>query len=227
MINSPYYGVMFTLVGYLLGMWLSKKFKNPILNPMLVGIITCIVLMKITGISYEEYKIGANYVTFFVAPATVSLIVPLYKNIETLKKNLIPVLVGIFAGAVTAIVSVILLANLFGISEQLKMSLVSQSITTAIAIPLTEQIGGLGAIVSISISFRGVLGAILGPSILNLFKIKNPVAKGVAIGTTSHASGTAKAIEMGEVEGALSGLSIAIAGIITAIVLPIIVGIMG
>lgn len=137
MINSPYYGVMFTLVGYLLGMWLSKKFKNPILNPMLVGIITCIVLMKITGISYEEYKIGANYVTFFVAPATVSLIVPLYKNIETLKKNLIPVLVGIFAGAVTAIVSVILLANLFGISEQLKMSLVSQSITTAIAIPLT------------------------------------------------------------------------------------------
>ena len=227
MINSPYYGVMFTLVGYLLGMWLSKKFKNPILNPMLVGIITCIVLMKITGISYEEYKIGANYVTFFVAPATVSLIIPLYKNIETLKKNLIPVLVGIFAGAITAIVSVILLANLFGISEQLKMSLVSQSITTAIAIPLTEQIGGLGAIVSISISFRGVLGAILGPSILNLFKIKNPVAKGVAMGTTSHASGTAKAIEMGEVEGALSGLSIAIAGIITAIVLPIIVGIMG
>lgn len=227
MINSPYYGVMFTLVGYLLGMWLSKKFKNPILNPMLVGIITCIVLMKITGISYEEYKIGANYVTFFVAPATVSLIVPLYKNIETLKKNLIPVLVGIFAGAITAIVSVILLANLFGISEQLKLSLVSQSITTAIAIPLTEQIGGLGAIVSISISFRGVLGAILGPSILNLFKIKNPVAKGVAMGTTSHASGTAKAIEMGEVEGALSGLSIAIAGIITAIVLPIIVGIMG
>ncbi|NLD18572.1 MAG: LrgB family protein [Tissierellia bacterium] len=227
MINSPYYGVMFTLVGYLLGMWLSKKFKNPILNPMLVGIITCIVLMKITGISYEEYKIGANYVTFFVAPATVSLIVPLYKNIETLKKNLIPVLVGIFAGAVTAIVSVILLANLFGISEQLKMSLVSQSITTAIAIPLTEQIGGLGAIVSISISFRGVLGAILGPSILNLFKIKNPVAKGVAMGTTSHASGTAKAIEMGEVEGALSGLSIAITGVITAIVLPIIVGIMG
>lgn len=227
MINSPYYGVMFTLVGYLLGMWLSKKFKNPILNPMLVGIITCIVLMKITGISYEEYKIGANYVTFFVAPATVSLIVPLYKNIETLKKNLIPVLVGIFAGAITAIVSVILLANLFGISEQLKLSLVSQSITTAIAIPLTEQIGGLGAIVSISISFRGILGAVFSPSILKFFRIENPVAKGVAIGTTSHASGTAKAIEMGEVEGALSGLSIAIAGIITAIVLPIIVGIMG
>ncbi|NLW42451.1 MAG: LrgB family protein [Tissierellia bacterium] len=227
MINSPYYGVMFTLVGYLLGMWLSKKFKNPILNPMLVGIITCIVLMKITGISYEEYKIGANYVTFFVAPATVSLIIPLYKNIETLKKNLIPVLVGIFAGAITAIVSVILLANLFGISEQLKLSLVSQSITTAIAIPLTEQIGGLGAIVSISISFRGILGAVFSPSILKFFRIENPVAKGVAIGTTSHASGTAKAIEMGEVEGALSGLSIAIAGIITAIVLPIIVGIMG
>ena len=227
MINSPYYGVMFTLVGYLLGMWLSKKFKNPILNPMLVGIITCIVLMKITGISYEEYKIGANYVTFFVAPATVSLIVPLYKNIETLKKNLIPVLVGIFAGAVTAIVSVILLANLFGISEQLKLSLVSQSITTAIAIPLTEQIGGLGAIVSISISFRGILGAVFSPSILKFFRIENPVAKGVAIGTTSHASGTAKAIEMGEVEGALSGLSIAITGVITAIVLPIIVGIMG
>ncbi|NLD16488.1 MAG: LrgB family protein [Tissierellia bacterium] len=225
--SSPYYGVMFTLIGYLLGMWLSKKYNQPLLNPIFVGIITCVVLMKVTGISYDEYKVGANYVTFFVAPATVSLIVPLYKNLETLKKNLIPVLVGVLAGAVTAIVSVILLANLFGVSEQLKLSLVSQSITTAIAIPLTEQIGGLGAIVSISIALRGISGAILAPTIFKIFNVKDPVAKGVAIGTTSHASGTAKAIEMGEIEGALSGLSIAIAGIITAIVLPIVMNIMG
>lgn len=221
--NSPYFGVIFTIIGYLLGLWLFRRFRLPILNPMFVGIITCIILMKITGISYEEYKIGANYVTFFIAPATVSLMVPLYKNIEILKKNLIPIIVGIFVGSMTAIISVILLANFFQIGDELKISLSAQSITTAIALPLTELMGGIGAITSIAISSRGILGAVLGPVILNVFKIKDPVAKGVAMGTTSHATGTAKAIEMGEIEGAISGLSIAIAGIITAIILPIII----
>lgn len=221
--NSPYFGVIFTIIGYLLGLWLFRRFRLPILNPMFVGIITCIILMKITGISYEEYKIGANYVTFFIAPATVSLMVPLYRNIEILKKNLIPIIVGIFVGSMTAIISVILLANFFQIGDELKISLSAQSITTAIALPLTELMGGIGAITSIAISSRGILGAVLGPVILNVFKIKDPVAKGVAMGTTSHATGTAKAIEMGEIEGAISGLSIAIAGIITAIILPIII----
>lgn len=221
--NSPYFGVIFTIIGYLLGLWLFRRFRLPILNPMFVGIITCIILMKITGISYEEYKIGANYVTFFIAPATVSLMVPLYRNLEILKKNLIPIIIGIFVGSMTAIISVILLANFFQIGDELKISLSAQSITTAIALPLTELMGGIGAITSIAISSRGILGAVLGPVILDLFKIKNPVAKGVAMGTTSHATGTAKAIEMGEVEGAISGLSIAIAGIITAIILPIII----
>ncbi len=225
MINSPYYGVMFTIMGYLLGMWLFKRFRLPILNPIFVGIITCVLLMKITGISYEEYTLGGSYITFFIAPATVSLIVPLYRNIETLKRNLVPILVGIFVGSVTAIISVIFLSNLFGISEQLKMSLVAQSITTAIALPLTEIIGGIGAITSITISTRGITGAIFAPIIFKVFRIKDPVAKGVALGTTSHATGTAKAIEMGEIEGSISGLSIAIAGVITALVLPIILNI--
>lgn len=223
--NSPYFGVIFTILGYLLGLWLFKRFSLPILNPMFVGIITCIVLMRITGISYEEYRVGANYITFFIAPATVSLMVPLYRNIEILKKNLIPIFVGIFVGSITAILSVIVLAHFFQIGNELKISLSAQSITTAIALPLNELMGGIGAITSISISTRGILGAVLGPVILNIFKIKDPVAKGVAMGTTSHATGTAKAIEMGEVEGAISGLSIAIAGIITAIILPIIINI--
>ncbi|NLD18047.1 MAG: LrgB family protein [Tissierellia bacterium] len=220
---SPYLGIIFTIIGYLLGLWLFKRFRLPILNPMFVGIITCIILMKITGITYEEYRTGASYITFFIAPATVSLMVPLYRNLDILKRNFIPILTGILVGSITAIVSVIVLSNLFQIGNELKISLSAQSITTAIALPLTELMGGVGAITSIAISTRGILGAVLGPVILDLFKIKNPVAKGVAMGTTSHATGTAKAIEMGEVEGAISGLSIAIAGIITAIILPIII----
>lgn len=220
--NSPYFGIIFTIVGYLLGMYLYNRFKFPLFNPIFIGIIVILSLMKITGMTYEEYMVGADYITFFIAPATVSLIVPLYRNVETLKKNLIPILIGVFVGSVTAITSVILLAKIFGLNQEIKMSLVAQSITTAIALPITEMVGGFGAITAFAIAFRGIGGAILAPTILKIFRVKDPVAKGVAIGTTSHASGTTKAIEMGEIEGSISGLSIAIAGVITAIVLPII-----
>lgn len=221
--NNPYLGILITLVSYLIGKLMSKKFKLPIFNPLLIGIILCILFMSLFNISYDEYRVGGDFVYFLIGPATVVLVVPLYKNINILMKNLIPVLVGIFIGSITAIVSVLILANLFNLDQQLKITLLPQSITTAIALPMAEMLGGIGAITAVAVSGRGVLGVVIAPTIFRIFNIKDPVAKGVAIGTTSHAAGTSKAIELGEVEGSISGLSIAIAGVITAIIIPLII----
>lgn len=221
--NNPYLGILITLVSYLIGKLMSKKFKLPIFNPLLIGIILCILFMRLFNISYDEYRVGGDFVYFLIGPATVVLVVPLYKNINILMKNLIPVLVGIFIGSITAIVSVLILANLFNLDQQLKITLLPQSITTAIALPMAEMLGGIGAITAVAVSGRGVLGVVIAPTIFRIFNIKDPVAKGVAIGTTSHAAGTSKAIELGEVEGSISGLSIAIAGVITAIIIPLII----
>lgn len=221
--NNPYLGILITLVSYLIGKLMAKKFKLPIFNPLLIGIILCILFMRLFNISYDEYRVGGDFVYFLIGPATVVLVVPLYKNINILMKNLIPVLVGIFIGSITAIVSVLILANLFNLDQQLKIILLPQSITTAIALPMAEMLGGIGAITAVAVSGRGVLGVVIAPTIFRIFNIKDPVAKGVAIGTTSHAAGTSKAIELGEVEGSISGLSIAIAGVITAIIIPLII----
>ena len=223
---SSYLGILITIFSYLVGKYLSKKFKNPIFNPLLVGIVLSILIMVIFDINYDEYKVGGDYISFFIAPATVALVVPLYKNISILRRNLIPIVIGIFVGSLTAVISVIVLADLLNLDYNMKITLMTQSITTAIALPMSEILGGIGAITAIAVSSRGVFGAVIAPSLFKLLKIEDPVAKGVSIGTASHASGTSKAIEMGEVEGSISGLSIAIAGVFTAIIIPIFISIM-
>ena len=223
MLDNPFFGIGLTFLAYYIGIKVREKISHTLANPLLIALVLISVFLLVTGISYDTYMAGADYILIFMGPATVSLVVPLYKNIETLKSNLVPILVGITVGAITAIVSIIVLSNILGLDRTLTISLVPKSVTTAIAIPLSDALGGLGVLTAVFVAFRGVVGAVLGPAALRLAGITDPVAKGIALGTSSHAFGTAKALEMGELEGSMSGLSIAIAGIVTAIVAPFIV----
>ena len=178
-------------------------------------------------IPLEYFRKGGDYITFLLAPATIALALPLYRQLEKLKKNLIPILIGSVVGAVTAIVSTITLGKILGIDKMLLVSFMPKSITTPIGIELSKLLGGIPAITIFSILVTGIAGNVFAPLVCRYFRIKHPVAKGIGIGISSHAVGTSKAIEMGEVEGAMSALSIVIAGIITFIIAPVFIFLVG
>lgn len=223
MTSSPYFGLLLTFVCYYIGLIVKDKINHTLANPLLVALILISTILVVFDIPYENYMVGGDYILIFMGPATVALVVPLYKNIDVLKKNLVPILVGITVGSITAIVSILVLVKVLGLNKPLAISLIPKSITTAIAMPLSDAMGGIGILTAGFVAIRGVIGTLFGPRILKSMKIVDPVATGIALGTTSHAFGTTKAIELGEIEGSMSGLSIAIAGIITAIIAPVVV----
>lgn len=184
----------------------------------MVAIAIVIVFLKVFGISYDSYAKGGSMISFFLGPATVILAVPLYRQIEQLKNNTVSIFAGIISGSLSAVISIYISGRLFNLDNQLIMSLIPKSITTPIGIELSRQLGGVPSITVAAIVITGIVGAVLGPAFCRITGIKEPVAVGVAIGTSAHALGTTKAIEIGEVEGAMSGLSIGIAGIITVII---------
>jgi predicted murein hydrolase (TIGR00659 family) len=215
--NSVFFGVFISLFSYGIGTFLKKKFKLVIFNPLLIAVVLTIAALLILDIDYEKYNAGAKYISYLLTPATICLAVPLYEQFELLKKNYKAVLIGIAGGVVTSLASVLLLALLFNLSHSSYVTLLPKSITTAIGIVVSEELGGYIAITAAVIIITGVLGNILAESICKLFHITDPVAKGVAIGTSSHAIGTTKAMELGEIEGAMSSLSIVVAGLLTVI----------
>ncbi len=211
--SSPYFGIVLTIGAYMFANRLQKKAHgNPLLNPLLVAIILCIIFLKSFDIDYDNYARGGQYISFLIGPATVALVVNLYKNIDLLKKNVLAVFVGIFVGAVTSMVTVFLLSKLFKLDDRIIKTLLPKSLTTAIGVPLAEEYGGLTDITTIAIIVTGVTGSVIATTVMKILKIKDPVARGVGIGTSSHAVGTSKALQMGEAEGAMSGLSIALHG---------------
>ena len=211
--NSAFFGVVISVASYGLGLLLKKKFKLAILNPLLISIIITIAFLACTGISYEKYDEGAKYLSYLLTPATVCLAIPLYEQLELLKKNWHAVLIGILSG-VWAILG---MAMLFRFSHEEYVTFLPKSITTAIGMGVSEKLGGYVSISVAAIIITGVLGNIFAEIVFRLFRIHEPVAKGIALGTASHAIGTAKAMELGEVEGAMSSLSIVVAGLITVI----------
>lgn len=234
--DNEFFGIVLSIVMFRIGMKINKKTKVAILNPLLLAIVFCIIFLKVTGISYENFNKGGKYISFMIAPITVALVVSLYRNIEALKANLVPILVGVLVGSLVAILSAYLLSKFFKFEDNLTLSMMPQSVTTPIAKSLTEEyVGKFGAdevtiktyaaITAITVILRGTVGAIFAPSVMKLMRVKDPIAQGIGIGTSSHAMGTSKAIEMGEVQGAMSGLSIAIAGICTVILMPIFIAI--
>lgn len=215
--TSVFAGVTVSLIAYFVGMFLKKKLKLAIFNPLLVSIIFTIIVLVISKVDYKVYNEGAKYLSWFLTPATVCLAIPLYEQWQLLKKNYKAVLVGITSGVLTSLLTVFVLSLVMNLDHAQYVTLLPKSITTAIGMGLSEELGGYVTITVAVIVITGVLGNIFGEVICKLFRIEEPIAKGLALGSASHAIGTAKAMEMGEIEGAMSSLSIAVAGILTVV----------
>ena len=218
-----YFGVFVSLFAYLIGMELKKKFGWPVLNPLLVAIILVIAFLKATGITYTDYNEGASYISYFLTPATVCLAIPLTSS-GTVEENLTAVATAITAGVIGSVVSVYVMSMVFKLEHVHYVSLLPKSITTAIGMGVSEEAGGIVTMTIVSIIITGILGNIVADGWFKLIGIKEPIAKGLALGTSAHAIGTAKALELGEVEGAMSSLSIAVAGLMTVVSVPIMSG---
>lgn len=215
--TSAFAGVTLSLMAYFIGIALKKKLKIGLLNPLLVSIVITIAVLCIARIDYDTYNAGAKYLSWLLTPSTVCLAIPLYEQLELLKKNFKAVCAGIFSGVITSMLTVYVLSLLFHLSHEEYVTLLPKSITTAIGMGVSEELGGYVTITVAVIVITGVLGNILAEIVCKVFRITEPIAKGIAIGSSSHAIGTAKAMEMGEIEGAMSSLSIAVAGVLTVI----------
>ena len=213
--DSLFAGVTLSLLAYLLGVVLKKKFKCAIFIPLLISIVITIVVLVTAHVDYDVYNQGASYLSWFLTPATVCLAIPLYEQWKLLKKNIKAVLLGIIAGVLTSLGTVWVLAEIMGLSHKEYVTLLPKSITTAIGMGVSEELGGYVTITVAVIVVTGVLGNIFGELICKIFRITDPIARGLSIGSASHAIGTAKAMELGEIEGAMSSLAIAVAGIFT------------
>ena len=216
--NSVFFGVFISIITYEIGVLIKKKLKLAIFNPLLISIALIIVFLLAFHIKYNVYESGAQYLSYFLTPATVALAVPLYEQIEPLKKNWKAVVAGILSGALTSALCVLAVALIFQLDHKQYVTLLPKSITTAIGMGLSEELGGIVTITVAVIVVTGVIGNMFAESICKLFHITDPVAKGIGIGSASHAMGTAKAMEMGEIEGAMSSLSIAVSGLLTVVV---------
>lgn len=215
--SSAFFGVLLTLGAYMFGLWIKKKLKLDIFNPLLIAVVLVIIFLLVTKIDYEDYNIGAKYISYLLTPATVCLAVPLYRQLNALKKHYKAILAGVISGTLTSLGGVLGLSLLFGLSHEQYVTLLPKSITTAIGMDLSRELGGMVTITVAVILITGVIGNIIAQPLSKLFKIEEPIAKGIAIGTSSHAIGTAKALEFGEIEGAMSSLSIAVAGLLTVV----------
>lgn len=222
MVSSPLFGIVISLLTFQAGSMLYRRTGSVFLNPLVLSMLAIIAFLVSFHISFDDYNKGGQFISFFLGPATVILAVPLYKKIDLLKENILPILAGITIGSTTGIVSIIVMCRMFGLNDLVSISMIPKSITTPIGIELSNQLGGLPSITVAGIVFTGISGVLLGPMICKLFRIDDRVAVGIAIGTSSHALGTTKAVELGETEGAMSGLAIGIAGLVTVFLAPLI-----
>ena len=214
--------IVLTFGAFQIGLWCQKKWKNPICNPILIAALLVIGFLLATGYSNETYQAGTAYFQWLLTPATVCLALPLYRQLKILGKNLWAILAGIAAGTVSSLLCVFLMAKAFSLDDTLLYTLFPKSITTALGLALSEQMGGITSITAAVIIVTGILGSLFGRMLCKLFRLKDPISQGVAFGTASHVIGTSRATELGELQGAVSSLSLAVAGILTAILLPII-----
>ena len=215
--NSVYFGVAISLVGYVIGVQLKKKFKLAVLNPLMISIIFVVGVVLLFKLDYPSYKKQAEILNYLLTPATIALAIPLYQQLSLLRKNLLAVICGIISGVFASMSSVLAMSVLFSLSHEDFVTLLPKSITTAIGMGVSEELGGIQTITVAVIIVTGVLGNVIGEGVCKLFRITEPISRGLAQGTAAHAIGTAKPLEMGEIEGAMSSLSIAVAGLLTVV----------
>ena len=215
--SSPFFGIALTVVAYWIGVKVQKKTGLVICNSMIVTVALLIAVLLVFHIPYEDYYQGGSLINMFLGPATTCMAVTVYAKIDLLKKNWLPVLAGCLAGTLTAIGSILLMSRLFGLDKAITVSLLPKSVTTPIATAVSEGHGGIVPITVAAVIVTGILGNLVSPLLIKILRVKDPMAAGLGIGTCSHALGTAKALELGETEGAMSGLAIGISGIFTAL----------
>lgn len=215
---SPFFGISLSILTYWLATKIQKRLKSAVFNPLLLAILMSAAVLLIFDIPYESYNEGGSVINMFLTPATACLAVSVYTKIQILKKNWIPIVVGCTVGSLTSMGSVWLLCRLFGLDEAMTASLMPKSITTPIAMAVSQSHGGVVPVTVIAVVFTGIFGSIMAPFLIRLFRVKDPVAAGLSIGACSHAVGTSRALEIGETEGAMSGLAIGVCGIVTVLV---------
>ena len=226
-LQIPLFPVVLTLCAYELGLILQRTLKSPLCNPILIAVVIVLLFQHFTGMSSQDYQAGTASISWLMTPATVCLAVPMYEQFQILRKNFAMILVGVVAGAVACLMIVVAFALIFRFDATLTMSLLPKSITSAIGAPLSEMIGGIPSVTTAAIILTGILAAIFGTTMCNLFRLTHPVAQGVAFGTAGHVIGTSKANELGELIGATASLSLVVAGLLTSVILPPLVSLMG
>lgn len=222
--ESLYAGFVISLLAYMAGMWLKKKFQWAILNPLLVSVVIVIGILVVFRIDYATYQHSARYISYLLTPSTVCLAIPLYKQLDLLRRNIVAVMTAIVTGVLTSAATIYVMCLLFGLGHQHYVTMLPKSITTAIAMGVSEEAGGIVTMTVVCIMITGIFGNIISETAFKVLRITQPIAKGLALGTSAHAIGTTRALEIGEVEGAMSSLSIAVAGLLTVIVVPLAAG---
>lgn len=221
-LNSNYFGLILSISLFILAVKIKHRFKYAILNPLLVSTLLCIAVLALLDIPYDTYKNSSDMLSFLLTPATVCLAIPMYKQLKLLRDNLLAVVCAITAGTCSSLLSILLMGKLFNLSNEHIVTLLPKSITTAIGMGVSEEAGGIVTLTVAGIIITGILGNMIAESVFKIFRISHPIAKGLALGTSAHAVGTAKALELGEIEGAMSSLSICVAGILTVILVPVV-----
>lgn len=214
---SPFFGISLSVITFWIGTRIQKKTGLVLCNPLLIAIVLVSAVLLVCRIPYESYNEGGAIINMFLAPATACLAVSIYTQINLLKENWLPIVVGCTAGSITSMGSIYLMCRLFRLDEAITASLLPKSVTTPIAVSISQNLGGIQAITVVAVIITGIMGSIMAPVLIKLFRVKDPVAAGLAIGACSHAVGTSKALELGETEGTMSGLAIGICGILTLI----------
>ena len=220
--GSAAWGVLLTLAAFALGALINRVTGKAIFNPLLLGAIFVIVFLSVCNIPYGDYKASAAPVNYLLLPATVALAIPLYEKLDLLKANAAAIIAGISVGSLVSLGSALVLALALDLTKEQYATLLPKSVTTAISMDIAAELGGMAALTGALVILTGIVGALLADSVFRVFGITDPIAKGIGIGSAAHAVGTAKALEMGEVEGAMSGLAIAVAGIMTALLCPVV-----
>lgn len=224
--KSLFFGVAVSVIGYEIGLHIKKRVKSPLCNPLLISIAFVMIVLRVLRVDYNDYYEGGKYLSYLLTPATVCLAVPLYQQMELLKKNWAAVVTAICSGVFSSLATVWIMSKAFGFTHEQYVTLLPKSITTAIGMGVSEKMGGIVTITVVVIIITGILGNVIAEGVFKLCGIHSPIAKGLALGTSSHAIGTAKAMELGEIEGAMSSLSIVVSGILTVIAAPLFAGLL-
>lgn len=220
---SPLLHLTMTLVAFQAGSWVYNRFnRNPLLNPVMLAVVMVVAVLLATGTSYADYFAGAQFVHFLLGPATVALAIPLYRQFDKVRRSALAIVSSILAGSLAAIGSALAIGAVFGASRDTLVSLAPKSVTAPVAMGISEQLGGLPSLTAVLVILTGIIGAMLGPWVMNLIGVKDWAARGLAMGTASHGIGTARALQVNEVAGAFSGLAMGLNALATAILLPVV-----